>query len=123
MALEDLQTGYSIERKDSEKKVIIHFEGFTKPEMVESFSKDYTSLKKSVDVKNTVLVLDGKTLKAFPRELEDNLMKMYKDYTDFKKIYIMKPEQIVTKMQIQRVLKSANIENHFEFIDSINDVK
>ncbi|MBD7912167.1 MULTISPECIES: hypothetical protein [Clostridium] len=115
--------GYSIERKDGEKKVIISFEGFAKPEMIENFMKDYKSLKNSVDVKNTILILIGGTLKAFPRDAEDDLINIYKDYTDFKKIFVVNPEQIVTKMQIKRVLKAANIEDHFEFVDSINEIK
>ena len=123
METRNFDSGYYIERKDAEKKVIVHFDGFTKPEMIGAFLKDYEVLKKSVDVKNIELYLNGKTLKAFPRELENNLKDLYTDYTSFKKIYIVKPDQIVTQMQIQRVLKSANIENHFEFIDSINDVK
>lgn len=119
----DTNLGYLIERKDAEKKVIIHFEGFVKPEMVENYLRAYEALKKSVDPKNTILLLNGKTLKPFPRELEGNLKNLYTDYTVFKKIYIVTPEQAVAKMQIQRVLKSANIENHFEFIESVNDVK
>ena len=64
MEARNLDSGYYIERKDSEKKVIVHFDGFTKPEMVEAFLKDYEILKKSVDVKNIELYLNGKTLKA-----------------------------------------------------------
>lgn len=117
------ELGYSIERKDNEKKVIITFDGFTKPDMIEKFLKDYENLKKSISVQNTCLVLNGKTLKVFPQELEGNLVKLYTDYTQFKKIYIVKPDQIVTKMQLDRVLKSANIKEKFEFIDSVDDVK
>lgn len=115
--------GYSIERKDWEKKVLIEFEGFAKSDMIESFMKDYESLKKSVDVQNTTLILIGGTLKALPREAEDNLITLYKDYTQFKKIYVVDPDQMVTKMQIKRVIKAANIESHFEFVNSIENIK
>ena len=117
------ELGYSIEKKDNKKKVIITFDGFTKPDMVEKFLKDYEKLKKSVSVQDTCLVLNGKTLKVFPQELEENLAQLYTDYTQFKKIYIVKPDQIVTKMQIERILKAANIKEKFEFINSVDDVK
>lgn len=121
MALNVNNQEYSIQ--SSNDKVIITFNGFLKPDNIPNFLKDYNALKSSVDLKNTILILNGKTLKAFPRELESNLAKLYTDYTAFKKIYIVNPDQIVTKMQIQRVLRTEHIESHFQFIDSVADVK
>jgi len=118
-----LSSGYFIERRDDEKKVLIHFGGFVKPEMVQDYFNDYAVLKKSVDTKNTTLILVGGTLKPFPKELEGNLMELYKDYTSFNKVYVVKPEIGITLMQIQRVIKAAHIENHFEFVNSLDAVK
>ena len=44
------------------------------------------------------LVLDVSKLKVFPKDVEENLGELYKDYTDFKKIYVVTPEEVVTKM-------------------------
>ncbi len=117
-----MEAGYQIEKKLSENKVIIHFAGFTKPEMVADFMRDYEELRKSINVSETELVLDGKTLKVFPVEFEKNLIKIYESYTNFKKVYLTNPNAILTKMQIKRVLKKAGIESKFQFIDDVNSL-
>jgi len=109
------QANYSFTKDDSKKKVRVDLNGFFGLEDIEQFLKDYESLKKSIDVKNTTLILNGKDLKAFPREAEGNLAELYKDYSTFKKVYIT-TAQAVTKMQVQRVLKTNNLESHFEFV-------
>ena len=43
-------------------------------------------------------MLDVSKLKVFPKDVEENLGELYKDYTDFKKIYVVTPEEVVTKM-------------------------
>ena len=110
---------YEIERKDSEKKVIMHFNGFMTTEAVAEFTIDYKKLIQEINTDQTTLVLDGKTLKAFPKEAEDNLMELYKSYTVFAKIYILNPENTITKMQVKRVLKNAGIENKFELFEMV----
>ena len=52
-------------------------------------------------------MLDVSKLKVFPKDVEENLGELYKDYTDFKKIYVVTPEEVVTKMQMQRVQRIA----------------
>lgn len=120
MAFNVSTSEYSIQSDTN--NVTITFNGFLKADNIPHFLKDYDSLKSSIDVKNTTLILNGKTLKAFPKELEGNLAKLYEDYTVFKKIYIINPDQMVTKMQIQRVLRTAHIENHFQFVDSVTNI-
>lgn len=117
------QANYSIKRDDSQKNVIIDINGFFGPDDINVFLKDYENLKKSIDFKNTTLILNGKDLKAFPREVEGNLAELYKDYSTFKKVYMTIPAQIVTKMQVQRVLKSNNLTAYFEFVEKVEDIK
>ena len=114
---------YIIERKDSEKKVVMHFDGFLDAAAVKNFAVDYDKLTKEVNTAETTLVLDGKKLKAFPPEAENDLMNLYKSYTIFKKIYILNPDILITKMQVKRVLKNAGIAEKFEFIDNVSDAR
>lgn len=117
------ESNYSIIKDNAKKSVRIDINGFFGPNDVTEYLKDYQSLKKSIDVKSTTLILNGKDLKAFPNEVEATLAELYKDYSTFKKVYITAPSQFVTKMQVQRVLKSNNLAEHFEFIENVEDIK
>lgn len=61
-------------------------------------------------------------MKVFAKELEGNLSSLYHDYANFKKVYIVPSTELVSKMQLKRILKSENLEEHFEFIKSVADV-
>jgi len=117
------QSNYSIIKDDAKKNVRIDIDGFFGPNDVNQYLKDYEALKKSIDVKSTTLILNGKDLKAFPNEVEATLGELYKDYSTFKKVYITTPTQLVTKMQVQRVLRSNNLAEHFEFVANVEDIK
>lgn len=117
-----MDNGYEIKKDEAKKRVVITIDGFFDLGSVSAFQKDYEALKKQVNVSETELVLNGKELKAFPKEAESNLKELYSDYTKFKTIYIVKPNALVTKMQVERILKSANLQDKFNFIDSVADL-
>lgn len=104
-------------------QVTIKFHGFLKEENLKGFLDEYEKLKKSVNVKDTDLILDGKELKVFPKESESELSELYKDYVCFKKIYVITSDDLISKMQLKRILNAAGLSDKFEFINSVNDIK
>ena len=67
-------------------------------------------------------MIGGSKLKVFAKELEGKLANMYHDYANLKKVYIIPSTELIRKMQLKRILKSENLEEHFEFIKSVADV-
>jgi methyl-accepting chemotaxis protein len=112
---------YEITRQTD--KVIIKFYGFLTDESMQQYILDYTNLKKSVNVGNTILVLDAKKLSVFPQEAEDDLGKFYCDYTNFKRVYMIIKDNKASKKQFERVWTKYGILNKFHFINSLEDIK
>lgn len=112
---------YEITRQADD--VIITFYGFLTDESMQQYIVDYNNLKKSVNVGNTILVLNTEKLSLFPKEAEDDLGKFYCDYTNFKKVYMIIGDNKASKKQFERVWRKFNIIDKFHFIDSIDDIK
>lgn len=115
-------SSYVISVKDD--KGVIAFNGFLPYEGMQKFLTGYNELKKSVNPSTADLVLDAAKLNTFPKELEDKLGDLYCDYVKtFKKVYIVTPSNVITKMQLQRVLRAKNIFEKITFVDSASAVK
>jgi hypothetical protein len=101
------------------KKVYLYFEGYFETSCAEKFFKEYTEAKASVNLKETSLVILAKNLKPFPQEALSSAGEIYKDYTNFKDITFVEPENVIAKMQIHRVLKENKIEDKYNFVKDI----
>lgn len=112
---------YSIDKKGD--RVIISCKGFADKNNVSDFLRDYENLKKSVNVHETTLIVDGTDLKVFPKEVESDLAKLYADYAKFKKLYVIMSKDVVSKLQLQRVLKGANLMEKVKFINSVDEAE
>ena len=113
--------GYKIE-KDA-VKVVLTFKGFLSGKDMNDFVNDYNEVKASVNVKDTILVLDCTLLKVFPKNIEEDLGKFYVDYTQFKKVYAITLDNVTVKLQMERMWRKNNISDKFTFISSLNEAK
>lgn len=104
-------------------RVIIKFYGFLTPESLQQYISDYDKLKKSVNVDNTILILDTEKLSVFPQEAEDDLGAFYVDYTKFKQVYVKNGNNRPLKSQFERMWRKFNILDKFTFINSLDQAK
>lgn len=115
-------SNYIISIKDN--RGIITFNGFLPYEGINKFLEGYNQLKNLLNPSISDLVLNAENLNTFPKELENDLGNLYCDYVNtFKRVFIVTPSNIITKMQAQRVLKSNNIFEKVTFVDSISDIE
>lgn len=113
---------YSMFKDEDKNRVIFQFDGFLPEYGFSDFLDEYANIKKSVKLSETTLVLEASKLRVFPNELEEQLGKLYRDYIDFKKIYVVTPESIVSRKQIERVFRANNIFPYYEFINGLNEI-
>jgi hypothetical protein len=104
-------------------KVEFVFKGFLTVENLGEFVADYNEIKSSINVKNTILILDTKELKVFPKNLENDLGNFYVDYTNFKKVYVINGNNIPVKLQLERMWRKHNIIDSFTYIDDVSEAK
>lgn len=113
---------YIIFKDDEKNRVIIEFYGFLQKVSLSDFLNDYPTIKKSVKLSETILVLAASKLRVCPKDIEVYLGKLYRDYIDFKKVYVIAPENIVSRRQLERVFRIYGVAPYFEFINGLDEI-
>lgn len=97
--------------------------GFITPEEGKSFIEEYESIIKSLDTKNTSLILDGRDLKASTQEmlpmLQGCMMLYMRD--NFKKVFMINFASSVTNSQVARVAKEIGFDSKYEMVPSVEE--
>ena len=108
---------------EARKEVVLAFDGFFNGSGTPAFMRDYEGAKKRVNPSSSTLIIDAKNLKPFPPEVLDHAGAIYRDYTQFNKIYVIKPDNITAKMQMDRIFKKENVVDRFEVVKSVAECR
>lgn len=119
---DEINGGYKICIAENKDFVYISFNGLLPPDGMQGFLDNYELMKSEVIVSETTLILDGKNLLVLPPSKDKQLFKLFIDYTNFKKIYIINPP-IMTKNQLIRIFRTNKILSSYEFVSDINECK
>lgn len=105
---------------DTVNKVIkIEMRGFTDKTEVDSIQKDFKSVLSKINPKEYTLLFDCTALVTFVPELLPILQNFYCLYMklEFKKVIIVTPQNLPSKMQLKRVGKQVKFTG--VFVDDI----
>ncbi|HEX3043247.1 MAG TPA: hypothetical protein VHY08_00720, partial [Bacillota bacterium] len=85
--------------------------GFFLEEDAKEFVKDYLADIKSFNPKEYSLIIDSSKMSIIKADLISGLEQCFKLYmsTGFKKIIIITPEDVIEKMQFERLSKDVNL--------------
>lgn len=101
---------YKIEQKRLDKALLISFDGFPTVEETAQFVTEYMNNVSKINPSTTSLILDGKKLAVLKPDALPNLEQSYLAYMSagYKNILVVKPENMTTQMQLNRVAKKVN---------------
>lgn len=112
---------YKFEHKG--KSILVTVGGFITTDEAKSFIEEYETVIKSLDTKNTYLILDGRDLKASTQEmlpmLQGCMMLYMRD--NFKKVFMINFASSVTNSQVARVAKEIGFDSKYEMALSIEE--
>lgn len=107
----------------AENKLTITFSGFYDAPGIDDFFKSYARETNKINKPNTTVVLDAVKLSTFAPDVLDGLVKAFNEYTNYKKIFLVKSANGVANNQFTRLLRAGNILEKFHFVDSLSQAK
>lgn len=112
---------YSIELQG--KKLIIECSGLFTEDEAKAFIGDYQQKVKTLDAKNTNLILNCTELKVSPQEMIPMLqgcMELYmKD--GFKNVFMVDFSSAITNSQVKRIAKSIGFDQRYQMFPSLEE--
>lgn len=112
---------YSFEMQGN--KFIIENSGlFTEDEAI-SFMNEYSDRVKTMDTKNTTLILNATELKVLPQDLMPLLQKCMELYMKdgFKNVFIIEFSSAITNSQIKRIAKSIGFDQSYQMFPTLEE--
>lgn len=113
---------HSIKHDAVKKTLTIKVEGFLVTEGAPIFIQDYEANKAKLKKEETVIIVDTKQLLPFQPDFIAPMGELYKDYAEFKRKIIIMPENITTKLQVNRILRNVNLQSEFELVEDLAQV-
>ena len=107
----------------AQNKLVISFSGFYDADGIDDFFKTYARETKSINKPNTTVVLDAVKLSTFAPDVLEGLIKAFHEYTNYKKIFLVKSTNGVANNQFMRLLRAGNILEKFHFVDSLVETR
>ena len=92
----------------------INLEGFAEPEATEKAVDGLEAKLKSIKASEWSIVIDCRKLSTFKPEILPILERCYKNiYEKFKNAVLINPENVIAKMQLQRVARQSSFTGKF----------
>ena len=103
--------------------LIIKNAGLFSEDEAKSFMAEYSQKVKTLDTKNTTLILNATELKVLPQEMMPLLEKCMELYMKdgFKNIFIIEFSSIITNSQIKRVAKSLGFDQKYKMFATVEE--
>ncbi len=103
--------------------LIIKNAGLFSEDEAKSFMAEYSQKVKTLDTKNTTLILNATELKVLPQEMMPLLQKCMELYMKdgFKNIFIIEFSSIITNSQIMRVAKSLGFDQRYKMFATVEE--
>ncbi|QGH33679.1 hypothetical protein GI584_06445 [Gracilibacillus salitolerans] len=106
--------GYVIDVKVTSKTVYMNVVGAFTPDQADKFHQDYEKQIGSISTIDYVLQVDCKDMKVINQEMTPKLTQSFELYkkSGFKKIEFLINNNVVIKMQLNRIAKTVDLPNY-----------
>lgn len=103
--------------------LIIKNSGSFSEDEANSFLAEYQQKVKTLDVKNTTLILNATELKVLPQDMMPLLEKCMELYMKdgFKNVFILDFASAITNSQIKRIAKTIGFDQRYQMFPTLED--
>lgn len=112
---------YKIDLDIEKKMIFVKTNGFFKEEDAKVYMSEFQTLVNTINPSNHILIVDASEQEAVEKHVLNDIRFVLRLYTSarFKKIVIINPTSIVSKMQVDYCVKEINFGG--VFVDSVEE--